>query len=140
MYDWVYFEYVVFTSITPSLYFLCTAHMYCNTLTALVHYSILCTLYSQWVERPSRARSNQSVQLNRYEADPYFFQIFQSNTSVCLIISMFCESCKPICKPEIVLKNIAVDFQANPTDISCKFFEQFQVHTTWVHNSYKTRK
>ena len=26
-------------------------------------------------------------------------------------------------------------FQANPTDISCKISEQFQVHTTWVHNS-----
>ena len=24
--------------------------------------------------------------------------------------------------------------------VSCKFFDQFQVHTTWVHNSYKTWK
>ena len=46
-----------------------------------------------------------SVQLKRYETDPYFFQIFQSNTSVCFIISMFCKSCKPKkCEPEMVLK------------------------------------
>ena len=41
------------------------------------------------------------LQLNKYETDPYFFQIFQSNASVCLIISMFCKSCEPICEPEI---------------------------------------
>jgi hypothetical protein len=60
------------------------------------------------------------VQLNKCETDPYFLQIFQSNTSVCLIISVFCKSFEPICEPEIVLKNSAADFQANPTDISCK--------------------
>ena len=85
-----------------------------------------------------------SVQLNKNETDPYFPQIFQSNTSVCLIISVFCKSsepiCEPNCEPEIVLKTFAADFQANPTDISCKIFEPFQVPTTWVHNSYKTRK
>ena len=36
------------------------------------------------------------VQLNKYETDPYILQIFQSNTSVCLIISVFCKSCEPI--------------------------------------------
>ena len=34
--------------------------------------------------------------------DPYILQIFQSNTSVCLIISVFCKSCEPICEPEII--------------------------------------
>ena len=58
------------------------------------------------------------VQLNKYEIDPYYIQIFQSNTSVCLIISVFCKSCEPICEPEIILKTFAADFQANPTDIS----------------------
>ena len=62
------------------------------------------------------------LQLNKYETDPDFPQIFQSNTSVCLIISVFCKSCEPICEPEIVLKTFAADFQANPTDISCKIF------------------
>ena len=80
------------------------------------------------------------LQLNKYKTDPYFLQIFQSNTSLCLIISVFCKSCEPtLCEPEIV-QNFAADFQANPTDISCKFIEQYQVHTTWVHNSYETRK
>ena len=39
--------------------------------------------------------------MNKYETDPYFLQIFQSNTSVCLIISEFCKSCELICEPEI---------------------------------------
>ena len=60
------------------------------------------------------------VQLNKYEADPYFPQIFHSNTTVCLIISLLCKSCEPICEPEIVIKTFAADFQANPIDISCK--------------------
>ena len=80
------------------------------------------------------------IQLNKYETDPYILQIFQSDTSVCQIISMLYKSCEPMLwEPEIV-QNFAADFQANPTDISCKVFEQFQVHTMWVHNSYKTRK
>ena len=41
------------------------------------------------------------VQLNKYETNPYFLQIFQSNMSVCLIISMFCKSCESVCEPEI---------------------------------------
>jgi hypothetical protein len=44
------------------------------------------------------------LQLNKYETDPYFRQIFQSSTSVCLIICVFSKSCEPICEPEIVLK------------------------------------
>ena len=31
----------------------------------------------------------------------YLFQISQSDMSVCLIISVFCKSSKPICEPEI---------------------------------------
>ena len=38
---------------------------------------------------------------NKYKADPYFLQLFQSNTSVCLIITVFCKSCEPICELEI---------------------------------------
>jgi hypothetical protein len=70
------------------------------------------------------------VQLNKYETDPYFHQIFQSNTSVCLIISVFCKSCEPICEPEIILKTFAADFQANTTDISCKNTFTFSVQFT----------
>ena len=50
------------------------------------------------------ASSNQNkeyIQLNRYKNFPYFLQIFQSNTSVCLIISLFCKSCEPVSEPEI---------------------------------------
>ena len=32
------------------------------------------------------------LQLNEYETDPYFLQNFQSNTTVCLIIHVFCNS------------------------------------------------
>ena len=39
------------------------------------------------------------LQLNEYETNPYFLQFFQSNTTVCLIIHVFCKSCEP----EIVL-------------------------------------
>ena len=46
---------------------------------------------------------NVTVQLNKYETDPYILQIFQSDTSVCLIISVFCKNCEPmLCEPEIV--------------------------------------
>ena len=57
-----------------------------------------------------------------------------------MFISVFCKSCEPmLCEPEIVQK-FAADFQANPTDISWKIFEQFQIHATWAHNFYKTQK
>ena len=39
------------------------------------------------------------IQLNEYETDPYFLHFFQSNTTFCLIIHVFCKSCEP----EIVL-------------------------------------
>ena len=49
--------------------------------------------------------TQEYVQLNKYKTDPYIPQIFQSNTSVCLIISVFCKSCEPmLCEPEIVQK------------------------------------
>ena len=35
------------------------------------------------------------VQLNEYETKPYFLQIFQTNTTVCLIIHVLCKSCGP---------------------------------------------
>ena len=35
------------------------------------------------------------IQLNEYQTDPNFLQIFQINTTVCLIIYMFCKSCEP---------------------------------------------
>ena len=43
------------------------------------------------------------IQLNEYETEPYFLQFFQSNSKVCLIIYMFCESCNP----EVVLNYYA---------------------------------
>ena len=48
--------------------------------------------------------TESALQLNKYETDPYFLQIFQSNTTVCLIIYVFCKSCKHGCEPEIVQK------------------------------------
>ena len=58
-------------------------------------------------------------QLNKYETDPYFLQFFQTNTTVCLIIHVFCNSCEP----EIVFVLI------------CTLAEQFH-----VHKSYKTHE
>ena len=58
-------------------------------------------------------------QLNEYETNPYFLQFFQSNTTVCLIIHLFCKSCEH----EIVFVLI------------CTLAEQFH-----VRKSYKTRK
>ena len=43
------------------------------------------------------------LQPNKYKTDLYFLQIFQSNMSFCLIISVFCKSCETICEPEITL-------------------------------------
>ena len=54
------------------------------------------------------------VQLNKYKTDPYFLQFFQSNTTVCLIIPLFCKSCEPLV-------------------LICTFEEQFH-----VQKSYKT--
>ena len=55
-----------------------------------------------------------------YEIEPYFLQFFQSNTTVCLIIHVFCKSCEP----EIVLKIKTV----------------IKIKTKTIHKSYKTRK
>ena len=35
------------------------------------------------------------LQLNEYKTDTYCLQFFQSNTTVCLIIHVFCKSCEP---------------------------------------------
>ena len=59
------------------------------------------------------------LQLNEYETDPYFLHFFQRNTTVCLIIHVFCKSCEP----EIVFALI------------CTLAEQFH-----VCKSYKTRE
>ena len=64
-------------------------------------------------------RSLKMVQLNKYETDPYFLYFLQSNTTVCLIIHVFCKSCEP----EIVFVLI------------CTLAEQFQ-----IRKSYKTRE
>lgn len=47
------------------------------------------------------------LQLNEYEIDLYFLRFFQCNTTVCLIIHLFCESCEP----EIVF--VLIFFQNN---------------------------
>ena len=54
-----------------------------------------------WLELPTFCPKD-TIQLNEYETDPYFLQIFQSNT--CLIIYMFCKSCEHGCESEIVQK------------------------------------
>ena len=59
------------------------------------------------------------LQLNKYEANPYFIQLLQSNTTVCLIIHVFCKSCEH--------KIIFV--------LICTLAEQFH-----VRQSYKTQK
>ena len=53
-----------------------------------------------------RAQITQELKLqrNKYKIDPYLLQIFQSSTSVCLIISALCRSRKLICELEIVQK------------------------------------
>ena len=60
-----------------------------------------------------------AIQPNKYETEPYFLQLFQINTTVCLIIHLFCKSCEP----EIVFVLI------------CTLAEQFH-----VHKSYNTRE
>ena len=59
------------------------------------------------------------LQVNEYETDPNFLQFFQSSTTNCLIIHMFCKSCEP--------ESVFV--------LICTLSEQFH-----VHKYYKTRK
>ena len=69
----------------------------------------------------------------KYETDLYFLQIFQSNMSVCLIISLFCKSCESIYEPEIT----PVLYHLEHLQKS----KQKQFHSKCsVYNSYKTRK
>ena len=46
----------------------------------------------KWSHQKNKVNLLYQIQLNKYETDPYFLQIFQSSTSVCLIISAFCKS------------------------------------------------
>ena len=76
----------------------------------------------------SEALETNEIQLNKYKTDPYFLQIFRSNTSVSSIISVFCKSCKPICEPEIApvlyhLENLQKSKQT-------QFHVQCSVHKT----------
>ena len=88
-----------------------------------------------------------NVQLNKYETDTYFLQIFQSDTSVWLIISVFCKICElkteHESEPEIVLKVLQLTFRLTPLTSAAIFLEQFQVHfhvQCSVLKSYKTRE
>ena len=51
-----------------------------------------------------------SIQLNEYGTDPYFLQNSQSNTTVCLIIHVFCKNCEP----EIVLAVLQIKTVRKP--------------------------
>ena len=62
-------------------------------------FDIVVQTYQDFRPRPSWRP--YFIQLNKYETEPYFLQFFQSNTTVCLIIHVFCESCDP----EIVLNS-----------------------------------
>ena len=79
-------------------------------------------------QRKMRFSVMNFIQLNKYETDPYFPQIFQSNTSVCLIISLFCKSCEL----KLHLCYITLRIYRNQN-------KQFHVQCS-VHKSYKTRK
>ena len=63
----------------------------------------------------------------KYKKDSYFPLIFQSNMSVCLIISVFCKSFEPKCEPEIT-----------PVLYHLENQKQFYVQRS-IHKSYKTR-
>ena len=55
-----------------------------------------------------------NVQLNKYAIEPYFLQNFQSNTTVCLIIPMFCKSCEPkIVLPVLKIKTKTITKSVN---------------------------
>ena len=73
------------------------------------------------------------VQLNRYETDSYFLQIFQSNSSDSWIISMFCKSCGTHL---LTWKYTCVISLWESTEIKTKQFH-FQCS---VHKSYKMWK
>ena len=92
--NYVVASYFHFTKISaPGVQFTTVLlHFHC-TLTLHIYSVIFCSFNDQ--------EKIKKVQLNKYETDPYFLQIFQSNTLVCLIISVFCKSSEPNCEPEI---------------------------------------
>ena len=69
------------------------------------------------------------IHLNKYETEPYSLQIFQSNTSVCLTISVFCQSCKPICEPEITKWKLHLDNLKKSKQNNFTFIFQFTTLT-----------
>ena len=98
-----------------------------------------------------------------YETDPdflRFFKIFQSNMSVCLIISVFCKSFELICEPEITpvssLQSLTGKLQGRITTQGdpCSHYRdyrvlkqpfkpcgmncQFPVHITWTRTTIST--
>ena len=64
------------------------------------------------------------IQLNKYETDPYFLQLFQSNTTVCLIIHVFCKSCEYetvfvlICNPAEQF-HVRKSYKTHESTLSC---------------------
>ena len=65
------------------------------------------TMLDVFALRFSKEMNKHQVQLNKYKTEPYFLHFFLSNTTVCLIIYVFCKSCDHECEPEpeIVLKS-----------------------------------
>ena len=75
------------------------------------------------------------IQLNEYKTDPYFPQFFQSKTTVCLIINVFCKICVQEREPEIVPKKSKQKTAQESKQKNFMFTFRFL-----VHNAYKTRK
>ena len=59
----------------------------------------------------------KNIQLNKYETEPYFPRIFLRNTSVCLIIPVFCKICELNTEHEIFFALIYVNFQGDITQM-----------------------
>ena len=89
-------------------------HLIINIFTYFV-----CQIVSVTIWCTKHVKQKDWIQLNKYGTDQYFLQLFQSNTTVCLIIHVFCKSCDH----EIVFVLI------------CTLAEQFH-----VRKSYKTRE
>ena len=88
----------------------------------------------QWALHISM-NSQYSIQLNEYETDPYFLH-FQSNTTVCLIIHVFCKSCEP----EIVFVLICIlakQFHGRKSHKTCEstllYIGNFEENTDLSH-------
>ena len=73
------------------------------------------------------------VQLNEYETDPYFLQIFQSNTTVCLIIMCFVRVANMIANLKLSKRKSKQKMTQETKQ------KQFYIHNH-VRNSYKAGK